>query len=102
LAPTLPENIGQAILVKPNVLWVRPGAYPSVERYFPSVGSGLIRKQTRLEKFPRDKRSSLLRIFLDYGSIKIYDIGPRPNLFLLISWFVWLIFSSRGFTVLTR
>jgi hypothetical protein len=30
-----------------------------------------------LERPAKDKRSSLLRIFVNYGCIKFYNIGPR-------------------------
>ncbi len=32
---------------------------------------------TRLEKFSRDKHSSLYRKFVNYGVKKFYNIGPR-------------------------
>jgi len=54
-------------------LWVRPGAYPGVER----VGYGLTRKhKTRLA---RDKHSSLLQVLLNYGCKKFYNIGTRKD-----------------------
>ncbi len=34
-------------------------------------------KYTRLEKHAKDKRSSLLRKFVTYGSKKFYNIGTR-------------------------
>ncbi len=38
---------------------------------------GFTRKHTRLEMFARDKHSSLLRKFVNYGCKKSYNIGPR-------------------------
>ena len=39
---------------------------------------GLIHKHlTRLEKLARDKRSSLLRTFVNYGHKKLYNVGPK-------------------------
>jgi hypothetical protein len=34
---------------------------------------------TRMLKFDRDKRSSLLRKFVNYGRKKFYNIGPRKT-----------------------
>jgi len=42
------------------------------------MGSGLTCKHcTRLERLARDKRSCLLRTFVNYGRKKFYNIGPR-------------------------
>jgi hypothetical protein len=35
---------------------------------------------TRIDKLARDKHSSLLQKFLNYGRKKFYNIGPRPIL----------------------
>ena len=35
--------------------------------------------QTRLERLARDERSSLLRIFVNDGRKKFYNIGPWPD-----------------------
>ncbi len=50
----------------------------SSERSITRVGSGLTGKhQTRLENLARDKHSSLLRNFINYGRKKFYSIGTR-------------------------
>jgi hypothetical protein len=36
---------------------------------------------TRLEKLARDKHSSVLPKFVNYGRKKFYNIGPRPEEF---------------------
>jgi hypothetical protein len=47
-------------------------------RCFTEVGSGLTNNHyTRLERLVRDKHSSLLRKFVNYGQKKFYNIGPR-------------------------
>ncbi len=60
-----------------------PGAYPRVEHLLDVH----LRKhrlysqihRTRLEKPARDKRSSLLRTFVNYARKKFYNIGPSAN-----------------------
>ncbi len=48
------------------------------ERCFTQLGSGLTCKQkTKLERFARDKRSSLLQKFVTCGIKKFDNIGPR-------------------------
>ncbi len=39
---------------------------------------------TALEKFARDKHSSLLRKLINYGRKKFYNIGPEGYLLLVI------------------
>ncbi len=60
--------------------WVRPEAYHRMEhlkRCFTWLGLGLAYKQqTRLERFARNKHSSLLRKSVNYGQKKFYNIGP--------------------------
>jgi hypothetical protein len=52
------------------------------ERCFTCLNSSLAYKQkTRLERLSRDKHSSFLRKFVNYGQKKFYSIGP------------WLVFS---------
>jgi hypothetical protein len=47
------------------------------ERCFTRLGSGLTYKHhTRLERLARDKHSSLLQKFVNYGHKKVYRIGP--------------------------
>jgi hypothetical protein len=42
------------------------------------VFSGLTRKHyTKLERLARDKHSSLLRKYVNYGNKKFYSAGPR-------------------------
>jgi hypothetical protein len=70
-----------------NVIILTPGANPiklftviiykfSPKRCFTRVGSGLTRKhETKLVRLARDKCSSLLRKFVNYGRKKFYRIG---------------------------
>ncbi len=57
-----------------------PGA--NVIKLFTSVFFNLRTKlelcENRLGKLVRDKRSSLLQNFVNYGRKKFYNIGPRP------------------------
>jgi hypothetical protein len=46
---------------------VRQGAYLSVEH---------LKRHSRLKRFARDKRSSLLRKFVRYGRKKFYTLDP--------------------------
>ncbi len=60
-------------------------------RCFTWVGPGLALKHwTRLEKLARDKHSSLLRKYLNYGRNKFYSTGPRcqPKTILKMKLFV--------------
>jgi hypothetical protein len=51
------------------------------ERCFAWVGSGLTNKHyTGLERLAKDKRSSLLRKFVNYGCKKFYSTGPGSSL----------------------
>ncbi len=56
------------------------------ERFLTRVGSELTRKhQTRLERFTREKHSSLLQKSVNYGRKKFYSTGPRGELRSLIN-----------------
>jgi len=45
------------------------------------VDSGVTHNHyTRLEKLARDKHSSLLRTFVNYGHKKFYNVEPRPRI----------------------
>jgi len=47
------------------------------ERCFTQVGYGLTHKRwTRLERLARDKHSSLLQKYVNYGHKKFYNTGP--------------------------
>jgi hypothetical protein len=65
------------------MLMRKSGAYPSgaPKRSSPSGKAlGVTHKHcTRLERLFKDKHSSLLRIFPDYGRKKFYNIGPREG-----------------------
>jgi hypothetical protein len=48
------------------------------ERCSTVIGFGLTCKHlTMLEKLAEDKKSRLLHIFVNYGRIKFYNIGPK-------------------------
>ncbi len=52
----------------------------ATERWFTWVGSGLTcNHYTRMDRLARDKHSSLLRKFVNYGQKKFYNIGPWPQ-----------------------
>jgi hypothetical protein len=51
------------------------------ERCFTQVGSYLTQKHlNKLERFARDKHSSLLQIFINHGCKKFYIIGPSVRI----------------------
>ncbi len=51
------------------------------KRCFSQVGSNLTQKHlNKLERFARDKHSSLLQIFIYYGCKKLYIIGPSVRI----------------------
>ena len=60
-------------------LWARPGAYPSASKRFVNrAGSCFTNKhETKVERLVRDKHSSLLRTFVNYGHKKFYNFGSR-------------------------
>ncbi len=52
------------------------------ERCFICIGSSITSKyQTSLERLARDKHSSVLRKFVNYGQKKFYNIGPRSQFY---------------------
>ncbi len=80
-------------------------AYPRVKRCFIRVGSGLTCKhQTRLECAARNKHSSVLRIFVNYGHKMFNNIGPRSQCFKIVflcpcrcGRISWSVFSRQVF-----
>ncbi len=75
------QSVGpqQAFPVKTNVSGKRPGAYPqsgAPERLFNGVGSCFTNKDSLGWKDLSGTNSSLLRIFVNYGREKFYNIGP--------------------------
>jgi hypothetical protein len=71
-------------LFQPSLMFVgKTGAYPSEAPFRCSTlgyAPGLIHKlQTRLEKLARNKCSSLLRKFVNYGCKKFYNICSGAN-----------------------
>ncbi len=68
---------------KPIIMLARKaGAYLSEApfKYFRQALGPTHRHQTRQERLVRDKRSSLLLTFVNYGLEKVYNIGPRPTI----------------------
>ncbi len=64
---------------------VRPGAYHKGS-FFTWVGSGLTGKNyTNMEMLARDKHSSLLRTFVNYGCKSFITLGPGPNVIKLFT-----------------
>ncbi len=62
-------------------LWVRSGAYPRVEELkSASPGMTLALPSNIRLRLARDKHSSLLWKFVNYGCKKFYKIGPRWKL----------------------
>ncbi len=61
----------------------KAGAYPSEAPFKCSIlewAPGLAHKQsTSMERLAKNKHSSLLRIFVNYGQKKFYNIGPGEN-----------------------
>ncbi len=76
------QSVGpqQAFPVQSNVSGKRPGTYPqsgAPERLFNAAGSCFTNKhKSRLERLVRNKHSSFLRIFVNYGRKEFYNIGP--------------------------
>ncbi len=65
-------------------LWAITGAYPRVGHL---KGAPLMKAlalnckhETKLERLARNKHSSLLRKFINYGHKKFYNIRPRQGL----------------------
>jgi hypothetical protein len=54
----------------------KAGAYPIEEPLRYSTPGLAHKQQTSLESLARDKHSSLIRTFVNYGGKKFYNIGP--------------------------
>ncbi len=96
------RNLRMFVISQSVCLWqafpvcCNAGAYPIEEHFRCSTlgqALGLAHKQqTRLEKFARDKHSSLLQKFVNYEQKKFYNIGPRSH---LSSYFYYLIYRQK-------
>jgi len=72
-----------------QLLWVRPGAYPSVEHLKVSSLGPYSQTLDYAGKATRDKHSSLSRTFVYYSRKKFCNIGPCMPPFMSLIWSIY-------------
>ncbi len=75
--PHHPKAVGSSLAGKEKKAKQTTGAYPRVEHL---KGVTTLKHYSRLKRLAtRDKLSSLLQTFVNYGCKKFYNIGPCPQ-----------------------